>query len=152
MPKTWRVVGVSPWAYAAERPSNIKLSRELFASRLELVVRRRPKLPYSVCTTHVSALCHYRFVAFFAYITEPLFISGVFRREYDTNSLFNFFTANIANHKHLLSGGLVDRPHDAVMRRVNPSNICLTCETYWLSQVEAVVRTAFHHALQQRSL
>jgi hypothetical protein len=103
---------------------NIKLSRELFASRLELVVRRRPNLPYSVCTTHVSALCHYRFVAFFAYITEPLFISGVFRREYDTNSLFNFFTANIANHKHLLSGGLVDRP------RVNLLNICFNSTRY----------------------
>lgn len=60
-------------------------------------------MPYSVCTTHVSTLCSYRFVAFFAYITEPLFISGVFRWEKDTNSLFDFFiTANIANHKHLL--------------------------------------------------
>ena len=39
----------------------------------------------------------------------------------------------------LLSGGLVERPHDAVMRRVNPANIKLSCSAQ-TNQLELVVR------------
>ena len=49
----WSVIGISdPCAYTVNDLANIKLSRELFASRLELVVRRRPNVTQSNKNAH----------------------------------------------------------------------------------------------------